>query len=173
MNRPARKNFTSRTIPQKTTSCSLFRSQRRNEELEKDMCHTDIYAYIKVFGTDEHRARLVELKSKVRRVHLLPLYREVLNFDYFSSEDFMLTRAAYELSKNANYKNELANLVPGLDAKTAKVLVFRVERLVESRNGINNNRSRKAYEKTLAEVFSDPPVYSAEDVRAFLKGVFQ
>jgi hypothetical protein len=137
------------------------------------MCHTDLYAYIKVFGTDEHRARLIELKSKVRRVHLLPLYREVLNFDYFTSGSFMLSRLAYDMSKNADYKNGLATLVPGLDPETAKMLVFQVERIVESRNGITSNRSRKEYEKTLTEVFSDPPVYSAEDVRVFLKGLFQ
>ena len=72
-----RKNFTGITVPKKTTSCSLFRSQRFVEQPEEDMCHTDLYAYIKVFGTDDQRRRLVLLKSKVRRKHLLLLYREV------------------------------------------------------------------------------------------------
>jgi len=88
VNRP-RKNFTVRyatntpqgfrvdKVPTKTTSCSLFRSQRLEEEPEKNMCHTDLYAYIKVFGNENQRERLVNLKSKVRRIHLLELYREV------------------------------------------------------------------------------------------------
>jgi hypothetical protein len=64
-------------IPHKTTSCSVFSTQRSREMAEEDMCHTDLYAYIKVFGNENQRRRLVELRSKVRRKHLLPLYREV------------------------------------------------------------------------------------------------
>lgn len=64
-------------VPHKTTSCSVY-SNRRTEELPDDqMCHSDLYAYIKVFGNAEQRNALVNLKSKVRRRHLLPLYLQV------------------------------------------------------------------------------------------------
>ena len=64
-------------VPRKTTSCSVY-SDRRTEELPDDqMCHSDLYAYIKVFGNEDQRDALVNLKSKVRRVHLLPLYLQV------------------------------------------------------------------------------------------------
>lgn len=181
MNRPTRKNFTSRKIPQKTTSCSLFRSQRFNKESEEDMCHTDLYAYIKVFGTDEQRERLVQLKSKVRRTHLLPLYREVLNNrivpdredDYFTSTDYDMSRLAYMLSKNADYKNILAKILPELLPEVANALVFRVERFIESRRGITNTGLRQNYENTLNKMFANTPAFSAENIRDYLEGVFR
>ena len=64
-------------IPHKTTSCSEYTRQRTEELTDDQMCHPDLYAYIKVFGNEDQRFDLVNLKSKVRRKHLLPLYLDV------------------------------------------------------------------------------------------------
>jgi hypothetical protein len=64
-------------IPHKTTSCSVYSNQRTEELSDDQMCHSDLYAYIKVFGNEDQRIQLVGLKSKVRRQHLLPLYIQV------------------------------------------------------------------------------------------------
>lgn len=66
-----------RRVPFKTTSCSIYTADRRTELPEHAMCHPDLYAYIKVFGNERQRIDLVGLKSKTRRMHLLPLYRQV------------------------------------------------------------------------------------------------
>lgn len=73
-------------IPRKTTSCSTYTHSRHDAIDEQDMCHPDLYAYIKVFGTDPQREELVRLQSKTRRVHLLPLYRKVLR-NYLNSNE--------------------------------------------------------------------------------------
>jgi len=64
-------------VPHKTTSCSVYSNQRRDPLPDDQMCHSDLYAYIKVFGNADQRNDLVNLKSKVRRKHLLPLYLQV------------------------------------------------------------------------------------------------
>lgn len=64
-------------VPHKTTSCSVYSNQRRDALPDDQMCHSDLYAYIKVFGNADQRNALVNLKSKVRRKHLLPLYLQV------------------------------------------------------------------------------------------------
>jgi hypothetical protein len=218
-----RKNFTGLTVPKKTTSCSLFRSQRFVEQPEEDMCHTDLYAYIKVFGTEDQRRRLVLLKSKVRRTHLLPLYREVRDNngprgggnnnnnnrpgggggnnpgnnprgggainprgggagksprgggkgvldDYFTSDSYMLSRTAYDLSKDPNYRNKLAKILPGMDPARRNTLMFQFGRLVESRIEYG---TLEDYERGMKPVLGDPPDYSASDTRKILKQLFR
>lgn len=64
-------------IPFKTTSCSVHTAERLHALPDHAMCHSDLYAYIKVFGDESQRIQLVNLKSKTRRLHLLPLYRQV------------------------------------------------------------------------------------------------
>jgi hypothetical protein len=64
-------------IPFKTTSCSVHTAERLHALPDHAMCHSDLYAYIKVFGNESQRIQLVNLKSKTRRLHLLPLYRQV------------------------------------------------------------------------------------------------
>ena len=64
-------------VPHKTTSCSVYTNQRKDPLPDDQMCHSDLYAYIKVFGNADQRNALVNLKSKVRRKHLLPLYLQV------------------------------------------------------------------------------------------------
>lgn len=65
-------------IPFKTTSCSVHTAERLHALPDHAMCHSDLYAYIKVFGNEAQRIQLVNLKSKTRRLHLLPLYHQVL-----------------------------------------------------------------------------------------------
>jgi hypothetical protein len=227
-----RKNFTGITVPKKTTSCSLFRSQRFVEQPEEDMCHTDLYAYIKVFGTEDQRRRLVLLKSKVRRKHLLLLYREVRGNnrpgggginnnnnrpgggginnnnnrpgggggnnpggggagggaggggggksprgggrgvldDYFTSDSYMLSRTAYDLSKDPNYRNKLAKILPGMDPARRNTLMFQFGRLMESRIEYG---TLEDYERGMNPVLGDPPDYSASDTRKILKQLFR
>jgi len=213
-----RKNFTGITVPKKTTSCSLFRSQRFEAQPEEDMCHTDLYAYIKVFGTEDQRRRLVLLKSKVRRTHLLPLYREVRDNngprgggnnnnnnrpgggggnnpgggagngrrggggngprgggrgvldDYFTSDSYMLSRTAYALSKDPNYRNKLAKILPGMDPARRNTLMFQFGRLMESRIEYG---TLEDYERGMKPVLGDPPDYSASDTRKILKQLFR
>jgi hypothetical protein len=237
VNKP-RKNFTVRyatntlqgfrvdKVPTKTTSCSLFRSQRLNEELEENMCHTDLYAYIKVFGSENQREQLVNLKSKVRRTHLLQLYRQVRGRgggnnpggnnpggggggnpgggefpggggnrgnnpgggggefpggggsenkftpenDYFTSDNFSLSRGAYELSKLSNPDEGFLEAVQrwNLNKLEEKKLKFRLGRLL-----VYKEYDESYYESYFGPVFSDPPVYSVSYVRSFLQDIFK
>jgi hypothetical protein len=131
------------------------------EEPEKNMCHTDLYAYIKVFGNENQRERLVNLKSKVRRIHLLELYREVRgrgggggggggggnnnnnnnnnynnknnNPAYFTSNSYIFSRDTYTLSKDPNYIDKLSNLLPVLKPADRKKLLFQLRRFLAAR----------------------------------------
>lgn len=99
-------------LPLQTTSCSVYTHSRYDALDEKDMCQPDLYAYIKVFGNNLQREALVNLRSKTRRAHLLPLYREVVKNG--TSKHFIDTRNMRQylnkgLHNNQTFRNKLTN----------------------------------------------------------------
>lgn len=192
-------NDGTKPVPRKTTSCSLFRSQRLREENEENMCHTDLYAYIKVFGSDYQREKLIRLKSKVRRKDLLTLYREVHdggggnggdnggnggnggNNNYFKGTDFLYAKQAWDLSKSDDYMRDITKLYKGWIERGFdpnkfewERLQFQVERIITDRKkyGGTSNASLRQYDQAFVDIFEEH-MWSAEVTRQLLKQFFK
>jgi hypothetical protein len=82
----------------------------------------------------------------------------------------MLSRTAYDLSKDPNYRNKLAKILPGMDPARRNTLMFQFGRLMESRIEYG---TLEDYERGMKPVLGDPPDYSASDTRKILKQLFR
>ena len=161
-------------IPHKTTSCSVYTSQRTRALPDEQMCHPDLYAYIKVFGNEAQRNALVNLKSKVRRKHLLPLYLEVKagprNNDSGNDDDnndpgrrpgkepvnnVDTTNAAYYRSRlKNNERQKYDDAIQTLFSKrNYNSIVNKSEKFVQARNIYPGNKAE--FDEILNEMFSN------------------